>query len=268
MTQRVPADARLGRTRTGQDIGYRVLNLNREPFRGFALATETAIPGNYVAVGGVEAPDTGGYIVWGTAVEDIAETTIEPATVDSAPALLARIEAALDALLARIAGLIPPQPPVIVNTAEFEAGIVTLRGELAGMIQDASQHQAERVAEIYRQIEANNAIVRQLDRLNDAVIEFDQLSAVSSHLNSILSAYPAAVRLSANGSATAEGGELSAGKFEVVARKMAALQAEIERQRGELAIVQETSQQAEAKRLRSIEAIDKFLVTVGGNGDE
>jgi len=108
--------------------------------------------------------------------------------------------------------------------------------------------------------------VRRLDKLNDAVIEFDQLSTVSSHLNSILAAYPAAVRLSSNGDNVPN--DLSAGKFEVVARKMAMLQVEIERLTGELSTVQETTRKSEAKRQRSLDAIDNFLATVGGNDDE
>jgi len=129
MTQRIPADSRLGRSNAGKSIGYRVQTLDRAPFRAWTPAQETGIPGHYVAVGGIEAPDAGGYIVWGTETEDIAQTSIEPATVDMTPALLERIAAMLDGLSERIlhaVSLIPGSVIVETDTAQLDAAITRL----------------------------------------------------------------------------------------------------------------------------------------------
>jgi len=129
MTQRIPADARLGRSNAGKKIGYRILNLDRSLFAGWAAAQETTIPGHYMAVGGVAARDAGGYIVWGTENEDFAQASIEPAQPDLTPAMLARIAALLDGLSERIlhaVSLIPGSVIVETDTAQLDAAIMRL----------------------------------------------------------------------------------------------------------------------------------------------
>lgn len=146
MTQRVPADARLGRTHAGKKIGYRVLNLSRSTFAAFTRANvvETSIPGHYTIMSGIEAPDAGGYIVWGTKGEDIAEASIEPAPPDQAADMLKRIAAMLDSLSERILHAVSllPAPvaemqggPVRVDTAGLDAAIA----RLADMAEAATQ---------------------------------------------------------------------------------------------------------------------------------
>ncbi|MCL4864208.1 MAG: hypothetical protein KJZ93_32670 [Caldilineaceae bacterium] len=148
MTQRVPADARLGRTHTGKKIGYRVLNLSRSSFSAFTTkgVEETGIPGHYVVLGGIEAPDAGGYIVWGTKGEDIAEASIEPAPPDQAADMLKRIAAMLDSLSERILHAISllsvPAPAVEMQSNQVQLDTTQLEAavtRLAEMAEAATQ---------------------------------------------------------------------------------------------------------------------------------
>jgi hypothetical protein len=147
MTQRVPADARLGRTNANKVIGYRIIHLDRSLFASWTAAQETTIPGHYTAVGGVAAPDAGGYIVWGTEAEDLAETGIEPVQPDAMPAILERIAAMLDSLSERIlraVSLIPGSVLVETDTTQLDAAI----GRLVEMAEAAKQlRQAVVIAE-------------------------------------------------------------------------------------------------------------------------
>lgn len=147
MSQRVPADARLGRTNAGKPIGYKVLNLDRSLFSGWTEARETSIPGHYTALGGVAAPDAGGYIVWGIESEDIAESSIEPVSVDKTPVILDRIAIMLDGLSERIlhaVSLIPGSVLVETDTTQLDVAI----GRLVEMAEAAKQlRQAVVIAE-------------------------------------------------------------------------------------------------------------------------
>lgn len=171
----IPADANLGRMNTKKEIGYRVLTLDRAPFRAFAVATETGIPGHYAAVGGAEAPDEGGYIVWGLRGTDIAEATIEPAIVDSTDALLEGIAAGLDALLTNIKQAMPtmpvippfpeiPAPVVQMDTLEFEEEVGLLRAYLIEMVASNNERQTERISELQAQFPTISAdVLKQLE---------------------------------------------------------------------------------------------------------
>jgi hypothetical protein len=189
--QTIPAGAQLGRTKTGQAIGYRVLRLDRSPYRLFTTegVSETAIPGHYTALGGVVAPDEGGYIVWGTEAQDYAESTIDAAPVDITERLLAGIAAGLDALRMSIISAmpstptIPPFPPVIVNTAEFERGIVTLRAELVEIAQSSNQAHASRVSELQAQIDAVADATQRIQLLTDVVKETEALGQIHSRMS-------------------------------------------------------------------------------------
>ena len=77
---RVPADAQLSRTRSGQPIGYKLLGLEGAVIQPFTRdgVTETGIPGHYMVAGGVEAPAGGCYIVWGDGRADFAQASIDP----------------------------------------------------------------------------------------------------------------------------------------------------------------------------------------------
>jgi len=84
MTQTVPATAVLGPGMTGLTIGLRVLNLDGTEYAAFSTTSvaETSTAGTYRKAGGVVAPLAGGYIVWGTALVDYAEATVESAAVN------------------------------------------------------------------------------------------------------------------------------------------------------------------------------------------
>jgi len=84
----VAAAAQLGRRHTGEPVGYRVLCLDRRPFDGddsahfdTANVAETAVPGYYIVLGGVDVPLAGGYIVWGVEDRVLAEATIAPVII-------------------------------------------------------------------------------------------------------------------------------------------------------------------------------------------
>ena len=79
MTQLVPATCVLGPGMTGLTIGLRVLNLDGTVYAAFSTTgiAETSTAGTYRKAGGVVAPLAGGYIVWGTALVDYAEATVE-----------------------------------------------------------------------------------------------------------------------------------------------------------------------------------------------
>jgi hypothetical protein len=84
MTQTVPATAVLGPGKTGLTIGLRVLNLDGTEYAAFSTTgvAETSTAGTYRKAGGVIAPLAGGYIVWGTALVDYAEATVESASAN------------------------------------------------------------------------------------------------------------------------------------------------------------------------------------------
>ncbi len=77
--QTVPLVAELGPAQTGLAIGYRVLRLDGTVFSAFTTAgvVETATPGTYRAVDGIEAPGEGGTVIVGTAGADLREAAIE-----------------------------------------------------------------------------------------------------------------------------------------------------------------------------------------------
>ena len=84
MTQLVPATCVLGPGMTGLTIGLRVLNLDGTTYAAFSATdvAETSTAGTYRKAGGVVVPLAGGYIVWGTALVDYAEATVESAAVN------------------------------------------------------------------------------------------------------------------------------------------------------------------------------------------
>jgi hypothetical protein len=85
---KVAAAAQLGRRHSRQPVGYRVLDINRRPFDGednehfdTVNVAETAVPGYYIVIGGVDVPPAGGYIVWGFEDRVLAEATIAPVVI-------------------------------------------------------------------------------------------------------------------------------------------------------------------------------------------
>jgi len=151
-----PATARLGKTKTGLEIGYRLLNQARKVLTPFTRAgvTETSIPGTYAV--SIEAPLMGGFIVWGTADQDIAEATIEPEAPET-PDIMPAIRAALDLLMQGIVSAMPGTPVVQMDTHPFEQGVSELQ-----------QTVGDQVTEIYGQLKTLRESVDHLQILNDA----------------------------------------------------------------------------------------------------
>lgn len=83
MTQAVPATCVLGPGKTGLTIGLRVLNADRTVYAAFSTTgvSETGVAGTYSKAGLVTVPAAGGHIVWGTALVDLVETTVDAAAV-------------------------------------------------------------------------------------------------------------------------------------------------------------------------------------------
>lgn len=234
MTQRIPADARLGRTRTKQNIGYRILYLSREEFSPFTVERvgETGIAGWYAVAGGVDAPAAGGYIVWGLETQDIAEEDIKPVPADTSTSLLNRIQAMLETLRANIRGMIPPPAPapvVRVDTREFESSVTKLHSHVAELVQEGELRQDRKIVEIRQELATVQEFIARLDTLNDNATQLQHLDGAASRFTEMSVALAAIVQ--ANG-------------------KVA-----------EATIT-------EQKLQRALGAIDNFLVNVGGQDDE
>lgn len=168
MTQIVPAAAQLRRRWAGQAIGYEVRNLDRTLFRIWSLdQVQEPTPAYFVATGGVEAPDSGGYIVWGLVDQSVVEAAIEPAAASFEPALSAGLDALYDELIDRFKALFPQPAPVIVDTNVFEAGIIQLRGELAAIAEQDDQRLRQRLTEIHARL---NGFGESLRRHGEAYI--------------------------------------------------------------------------------------------------
>jgi len=81
MTQTVMLSASLGVARSGQAIGYRVLNPNRTQYSAFTTTGVVENPagsGDFHVSGGVVVPDAGGYIVVGISGTDYKEAAVDP----------------------------------------------------------------------------------------------------------------------------------------------------------------------------------------------
>lgn len=168
MTQIVPASAQLRRRWAGQVIGYEVLSLDRSLFRAWTNdQVQEPAPAYFVATNGVEAPDAGGYIVWGLVDQPVVESVIEPASASFEPALSAGLDSLYDELIDRIKALFPQPAPVIVDTNVFEAGVMQLRSELAAIAEQDDQRLRQRLTEIHARL---NGLSESLRRHGEAYI--------------------------------------------------------------------------------------------------
>ncbi len=149
--QIVPASAQLAPRRSRQAVGYRVLDLNRKPVVGFTRdrVGESTIPGNFFVAGGVQAPDAGGYIVWGLDGDDFAEATIDPAP--------------------------PPVPAPIDNSAQLAALGTSLQSTIAQQL-GGVQSGIDRVADA----QAGTGLALQ------KVAEYEQARLLAGELRTLL----------------------------------------------------------------------------------
>jgi hypothetical protein len=123
---RVIAEAQLRRKWSRKRVGYRVLDSHRRlvlPWTDKDVFA-SSIPGHFMAVGGVEIPDEGGVIVWGTETEDAAERAVDPLPAQPATLTTKDIEDATGRIISAI-----PAPQVIPPSRHQEV-IDALRGDL------------------------------------------------------------------------------------------------------------------------------------------
>lgn len=116
-----PANAQLGRTKSGMKIGYRLLSLDRTVYQSFTnknVVEVEGMAGMFAIDGGISnCPTAGGYIQWGTKQRVFAEAPIEPAPpTPAAPVLdlgplrddiLKAILAAVATLKGEMANIVP-----------------------------------------------------------------------------------------------------------------------------------------------------------------
>src|SRR5882672_300756 len=173
--QRIPADARLPSTYDDKEIGYRVLTLNRGDFIPFTAedVTKTASPGAWAVLGGVDAPDAGGYIVWGLADKDLAETSIEPVCPNVADVLIGAIRNLLADAISRITSVMPATPVVQMDTGTFEKGVNKLRHEVTDIIRAGNQEQGQTVSEIQTRLGELSASYAGLRMVEDVSRQLD-----------------------------------------------------------------------------------------------
>ena len=154
-------------------MGYRVLDIDRNPVSSFTAdrVIETNIVAQFVVVGGVEAPDEGGYIVWGLQDYDIAEATIDPVPIAIVQAVN-RLRTLTKELPKRLGELLPERciellpEPAVIDTATFEAGVRALHQEYEARAKTLGDQQSALSVEIQRQ----------LDRAIEAIAQSGELS--------------------------------------------------------------------------------------------
>lgn len=177
-----PATAQLGRSKTGLPVGYRLLDPQRNQIQAWTRqgVTETAIPGTYAAT--VNEPDMGGYIVWGTAEQDLAEAAIccDMPMPDPMPAM----RESLDMLHRAIVAAMPGTPVVQMDTQPFEQGVSELR-----------QTVGDQVTEIYGQLATLRESVDHLNVLNNAANYTETLGSMRDRITEILGDQAPIVRL-------------------------------------------------------------------------
>lgn len=242
-----PARARLGRRRSGLALGYRVLDLTRQPVTGqvFTGITE-AQPGDYVTV--VDAPAAGGFIVWGTRENPAMVEALlppSPAAPDLAP-----IREAIGKLARLIESI--PAPVVTVDTAPFVEGLHRTRQDVTGLM---SAEQARRATDADA-LRAELATIAQqvigLQRLNESAHQF-------AHLDAAASRFAAMTQL---GERLTNAG-LGIIDLMALAKEFAQLRVDITQLHEATTTAIEAAQRDAAERLRTVEVIDNLLSIVG-----
>lgn len=138
MAQTVPLTAKLGPSRTGLAIGYRVLNLDGTTHVAFTttgVSESPASSGTYSVANGISAPDAGGYVVIGVSGADYDRGVIEPAPA-LASAYTSDRAARLDNLdVAVTTRATPAQVNTEADTALADVGLtVTVTGRIDAAI--------------------------------------------------------------------------------------------------------------------------------------
>ena len=244
--QTQPASAQLGRTAEGKSIGYRVLTVGRAEYRPFTTdgVTLTGTPYHYAVVGGIEAPDNGGFVIWGTADQDMAEAPI-PATHDIAP-LLTAFRADMEALAQRLAAMIPP-PPALAEMAEaINENAVRIAAELRTQLVDSQEATRGQLAALGETLTMIRETADNLTILNDGAHQIAVLAEMRNRLNNILG----------------EGPHLPI--VEVDLKPVTGAIAQLNQDVVEIARRVDDGKKHDDVRLRTVASLDKFLSAVGG----
>ena len=243
----VNSDAILGRSNAGKPIGYSVLTLNREPYAAFTTdnVLETA-PGRYVAVGGVNVPDTGAFVVWGLANRSIAEDVIQPAPIEMMAAFTRRMSDQFNQAVTRLLGAIPA-PVVQMQTSHFDNIVAQLRQDL----DTVAQRQQSSIAEIDGRVSEAVQHLRVLDSIDQAARD---LSVVADRIDELFGAQSLAAQMfrgSNNEHHIAE-------TMEIFRNEMKAFRGEIDH----LALAIQSERPVKEKLRQGLALMDKFLESV------
>lgn len=168
----IPARVQLPARYAGQPLGYRVLNLNLSLFSAFTSVNVAEIhPSFYVVSEGVNAPDAGGYLIWGVKGQDLMTATIQPSVVKP---ILSGVIDELNKLARRIIEAMPKPAAqqIAVKTEAFEAGVAALRAELAEMLRVDGQADADRL----------DVVTQRVDELYAELQRIDAPGAVEKHV--------------------------------------------------------------------------------------
>mgnify|MGYP006908221261 CR=1 FL=1 len=162
---RIAVSAQLGRMSENKEIGYRVLTVGRAEYIPFTTdgVVKTGVPYHF-AVPGVDVPSNGGFIIWGTVDQDMAEATIEPMAVQPAA-----FQELVDAV---------------------RSGLSALRADLS-LLQSAG---AQRTAEMETLFNRINEAAAALDGVSETLATRKLLSDMRSLLNSPLAGNAAPVQ--------------------------------------------------------------------------
>ena len=240
----IAANAYLGRIYDDSPIGYQPLTLNRNGLRAWTTdnVMRTA-PGWWAVAGGVEIPNAGGFIAWGLeGGPALAEAAIDPAPDTSA--IMLQVTAAIASLLERIRAMLPAPPPLIVETAHFDAGVQSVAESIA----ESDRQALERLTEVAAALSAIRAMTDNLSVLSDGANQVMALAEMRNRLNGIL-------------------GEPPAGLAAVTELRVEPLVSAIDGLRGDMGRFVdrvEVSRQSDERRLKSVQALDKFLHAVEG----
>lgn len=247
--QRIPADARLPSTYDDKEIGYRVLTIGRGEFVPFTTEAVTlSMPRCWSVAGGVDAPDQGGYIVWGLADKDLAETSIEPDCPNVADGIVSAMRNLLADAIARITAVMPATPVVQMDTGGFEKGVNRLRSDMTALVLAGSTQQAERVSAIQTRLSELSTSYASLKVLDDASRQVSALTAMRDRLSEVLGDKPTAIQL------------VQEDNTAHMATVLETVRADIDKLSSDVA----TGKQASTRKDRSLQALDMFLQKVGG----
>lgn len=267
----VPARAQLPISYRGSRLGYRILNLDLSVFSSFTTKrVEETQPGMWVVNGGVEAPDAGGYIVWGLKGKDIVGATIQPQCLPSPGITAGEAELIMQRF---IASLPKPPAPVAVNIAPIESSIAALNTEFQRLLQANDDNQSQQASVIAQQVSALRNEFQGINAVGVLSDKIDSLGEITKRLSALDTT---AQQLTALDDASRRFDEMSSAAIRslnantsiehlaTIAGKLEVLHAEIQRMSASVA----EAQRLEMLRQKSIAVMEEFLEKVATDETE